>query len=124
MSAEAIDRLLAEGPSALPRRNGELVFAAPWEGRAFGVVLALAQQEVCDWEEFRGLLIDEIAAWERDHPLDAAQWSYYERWLEALERLMSARRILAPEEIEARVCRLEREQAHEHDHEHDHGHHH
>ena len=26
---------------AVPRRNGELVFAAPWEGRVFGISLAV-----------------------------------------------------------------------------------
>lgn len=30
------------GAAALPRRNGELVFEAPWQGRAFGLALALA----------------------------------------------------------------------------------
>ncbi len=26
---------------AVPRRNGELVFEAPWEGRVFGMTVAL-----------------------------------------------------------------------------------
>ena len=30
-----------EGPAAPPRSNGELVFAAPWESRAFGLAMAL-----------------------------------------------------------------------------------
>ena len=29
-----------EGVAALPRDNGELVFAAPWEGRAFALAVA------------------------------------------------------------------------------------
>ena len=37
MTAE-LDR---DGPAAPPRRNGELVFAAPWERRLFGVTMAL-----------------------------------------------------------------------------------
>ena len=38
------DRLIAnmEGSAALPRKNGELVFEAPWEGRAFGIAVALS----------------------------------------------------------------------------------
>ena len=31
----------SSGPAAPPRDNGELVFAAPWESRAFGLALAL-----------------------------------------------------------------------------------
>ena len=30
-----------EGDVALPRPNGELVFSTPWEGRAFGIAVAL-----------------------------------------------------------------------------------
>ena len=32
------------GPAALPRRNGELVFEAPWQGRAFGMALAVVER--------------------------------------------------------------------------------
>ena len=31
----------ADAPAAPPRDNGELVFEAPWESRAFGVAVAL-----------------------------------------------------------------------------------
>ena len=41
---------------ALPRLNGELVFSAPWEGRALGMAIALK-----DGEEFRDRLIIEVA---------------------------------------------------------------
>mgnify|MGYP000392023945 CR=1 FL=1 len=30
-----------DGPAAPPRSNGELVFAEPWESRAFGLAMAL-----------------------------------------------------------------------------------
>ena len=30
-------------PTDLPRRNGELVFEAPWESRAFGLAAAYLQ---------------------------------------------------------------------------------
>ena len=33
-----------DGPAAPPRSNGELVFAEPWESRAFGVAVALARR--------------------------------------------------------------------------------
>ena len=28
-----------DGVAALPRKNGELVFEAPWQGRAFGLAV-------------------------------------------------------------------------------------
>ncbi len=78
-----------------PRKNGELVFDAPWEGRSFGLALALHQQGLFDWEEFRRRLIGSIAA----HPTD----DYYEQWLRALEDLLLDKGILTGEEIAARV---------------------
>jgi len=63
----------------LPRRNGELVFAAPWQGRAFGMALALTQQRF-EWESFRRLLVEQIA--------DEPERDYYASWLAALEQLV------------------------------------
>ena len=31
---------------AVPRKNGELVFEAPWEGRVFGMAVALSDDPV------------------------------------------------------------------------------
>ena len=36
------------GDVALPRKNGELVFAEPWEGRAFGIAVALKESGTYD----------------------------------------------------------------------------
>ena len=54
-----VDRVVAimEGAAALPRKNGELVFDEPWHGRVFGMAVALHEQGVYDWEEFRQTLI-------------------------------------------------------------------
>ena len=93
------------GTAALPRRNGELVFDAPWESRAFGLAVGLSQAGVYTWDEFRARLIAEIAAWESaGHP--AEEWSYYERWLAALESILEAKGIAADEEIDALMAEL------------------
>ena len=99
--SQSADRKIAsmEGAAALPRKNGELVFAAPWEGRAFGMAVALSEARLLDWEQFRQGLIAEIAKDEaRGH--DAA---YYEQWLASFERLLVEQGIVTPEEIEARA---------------------
>ena len=102
---------------APPRSNGELVFEAPWETRAFGIVVALSEQQTCDWQQFRQQLMAEIAAWEREHAGDPdARWSYYERWLASLERLLRDAGLLSEEEITARIAHLEHLEAHEHEH--------
>lgn len=93
------------GAAALPRRNGELVFDAPWESRAFGLAVGLSQAGVYTWDEFRERLIAEIAAWEAaGHP--AGEWSYYERWLAALEAILEAKGVAADDEIDALMERL------------------
>jgi nitrile hydratase accessory protein len=110
----------------LPRRNGELVFEAPWEARAFGVAVALCREHGLDWDEFRGRLIAEIGAWEAEHGAATEGWSYYERWLAALERLVVERGLVAPAELDTRTAEIAHAVAHEHDdhdHHHDHDHH-
>jgi nitrile hydratase accessory protein len=93
------------GAAAPPRRNGELVFAAPWQSRLFGVTLALCQSGLFEWEEFRRLLISEIAAWEAAGD-PAHEWSYYERWQAALERLLVSQGLCARADLDSRVVAL------------------
>ena len=38
------------GRPRLPRANGELVFEAPWQSRAFGIAIALVERQASDWE--------------------------------------------------------------------------
>ena len=108
-----------EGPAAPPRKNGELVFEAPWESRLFGVTLVLCERGVFAWEEFRRLLMDEIARWEAGGH-DPATWSYYGCWQSAFERLLAAKGVCRGAELEARVCELATRPT-GHDHSHDHG---
>ncbi|HEX8803298.1 MAG TPA: hypothetical protein VF743_03860 [Acidimicrobiales bacterium] len=67
----------------MPRANGELVFAAPWESRAFGLAAAYLDATGGGWDRFRRHLVAAIA----DLP---AGTPYYEAWLAALERLLAA----------------------------------
>jgi nitrile hydratase accessory protein len=105
------------GVEALPRSNGELVFEAPWQARAFGVAVGLVQEQGLDWEEFRRRLIEEIGAWEREHGDTADDvYSYYERWLAALQRLVLETGMVSMEELEAEVLHGASADDHGHDH--------
>jgi nitrile hydratase accessory protein len=111
--------LALDGPAAPPRSNGELVFAAPWEGRAFGLVVTLYETGAFEWSRFQAALVARIAAWEGAHP-DLAGWSYYEHWLGALEDLLVADGTVGGPEITARAVALaHRPPGHDH-HGHDH----
>jgi len=92
-----------EGAVALPRDNGELVFETPWEGRAFGIAVAMRQTYGYEWREFRDLLAAEIEAAEET----ASPSTYYERWLASLEKLAVAKGLLSPEELYARTAEYE-----------------
>lgn len=105
---------------ALPRKNGELVFDAPWESRAFGLAVALNEQGLFSWHEFSQGLADEIAAAEAA----GSSSSYYERWLATLERLVTRQALISPAELEAQALAQALHDAHDHDHDHDHDHHH
>ena len=117
--APALD---AQGPTAPPRANGELVFAAPWESRVFGLTLALCEEGAFEWEEFRSLLIDEIGRWEASHAdsgghSDAPHYHYYERWLAAFERLAEAKGLCSIAQLDERAAAYAA-RPHGHDHEH------
>jgi nitrile hydratase accessory protein len=94
------------GNAALPRQNGELVFAAPWEGRVFGLAVALHERGLYTWDEFRDRLIAEFAR--ADRAGDPS--TYYERWLAAFERLLLDKGMLAREDLDARTTEFASEQ--------------
>jgi hypothetical protein len=78
---------------AQPRDNGELVFAAPWESRVFGLVSAYLEHTGQPWEAFRRRLIAAIA----EAPEGTA---YYESFTAAFEAMLAADGVLPPEASE------------------------
>jgi cobaltochelatase CobN len=96
--AAVVERLVADmtGPSAVPRKNGELVFAEPWQGRVFGMAVALSEQGAFAWEEFRQELIAQVAAADRR----GGAFEYYEVWLATFERLLAAKGLVSSAEVE------------------------
>jgi nitrile hydratase accessory protein len=108
------------GPAAPPRSNGELVFAEPWESRAFGMAVTLADSGAFTWDEFRDRLVARIAAWEAEHGPADPGFRYYACWLDALEDLLVGRGVLATTDVVARSTAFAgRPTGHDHDgHEH------
>ena len=96
MSASPFDEVIprdAEGP----------VFDAPWQARAFAVVVRLCQDGHVEWAGFRQRLIAEIAA------ADAAgdgKTGYYEHWLAACEALLAARGMADAGDLAARKAHI------------------
>ncbi len=96
MTAPGDDRL-GDAPTDLPRRNGELVFEAPWESRAFGLTAAYLASTGRPWAEFRPRLIAAIANRPPETP-------YYEAWTAALVELLIDDAVVSSVELEARAA--------------------
>ena len=114
--------LAIEGPAAPPRSNGELVFAEPWESRAFGMAVSLYEAGAFTWPEFQGALIARINAWQNT----AAQgepYNYYQLWLDALEDTLAGLCAVSADEVTARAQVLaQRPAGHDHRDDHEHAH--
>jgi nitrile hydratase accessory protein len=116
-------QLDVDGPAAPPRSNGELVFAEPWEGRAFGLTMALVHGGVLDYETFRTALIERIQAWESSAPPEE-EFRYYGCWLAALEQVLGRAGLISQSALIERSVQFgARPAGHDHRHaEHDHTH--
>jgi nitrile hydratase accessory protein len=94
VSADLPDEVaLMDGSGALPRDNGELVFAAPWEARALAMAVALVDRLDLPWDAFRQRLIVAVA--------DAPDRPYYESWAVALESFVVETGLATPASLDA-----------------------
>ena len=126
VTSSLVGELDAQANTAPPRDNGELVFEQPWESRAFGLAITMAEAGLFSWDQFREHLSARIAQWESESGDEQAHdWSYYECWLDALEQIVVERGVLETGAVSERAGALsERAPGHDHDHgEHGHGHH-
>ena len=106
------DRQISNMPEEveLPRDNGELVFEAPWEGRAFGIAVALNEGGRYEWSEFVSQLSREIKA----DPSD--EKAYYEKWLAGLAGLAVEKGLISEEELSRRTHEYETGERSDDDH--------
>lgn len=90
LSTAAIGAYDLEHPARLPRESGGPVFAEPWQAQAFALAVRLSAEGHFTWKEWAATLADELqAAADRGEPDDGSR--YYEHWLAALERLVTAK---------------------------------
>ena len=103
-----------EGPAAPPRSNGELVFAEPWESRAFGMTVSLYEAGAFTWPRFQAALVARIAAWEAG-AAPGEPYNYYRLWLAALEDVLVGLSAVSTDEVTTRARVLaQRPQGHDH----------
>jgi len=90
--AQDMGGMMGFGP--IMAEKDEPVFHAAWERRAFALTLAMGGPGAWNIDQSR-------AARESLNPAQYLAKSYYEIWLAGLERLMSERGLITPEEIAA-----------------------
>jgi nitrile hydratase accessory protein len=91
-----------DGTLAYPRRNGEPVFEAPWQSRAFGMVVSLHTAGKYSWNDFKERLIGAISTGHApDAPNDASD--YYYHWVAAASSLLVEKGILSESELNDRM---------------------
>jgi nitrile hydratase accessory protein len=86
---------------ALRRDEGGPVFAEPWQAQAFALAVRLSERGYFTWKEWTAALAEELkSASDRGETDDGSR--YYEHWLAALERLVTAKALSDPDELVAR----------------------
>lgn len=78
----------------LPCKAGEPVFKAPWEAQAFAMTLALHERGLFTWKEWTDTLAQVIRDAQVAGDPDTGE-SYYEHWLDALERIAKTKGLIA-----------------------------
>jgi len=87
------------GLPRLPKDEGGPVFAEPWQ--AFALAVRLSEQGHFTWKEWATTLAEELkAAADRSQSDDGSH--YYDHWLTALERLVTAKQLSDPTAMLAR----------------------
>ena len=93
-----------QGFGPVERERDEPVFHAPWEAVVFAIRRSRAVIRHFTVDEFRHTI-------ERMDPAGYLGSTYYERWLDALVRVLAAKGVVTIDEVEARAAALGAERA-------------
>src|SRR5215212_3464663 len=88
----AAARRATDEVSSIPRDDDGPVFREPWEAQAFAMALALHERGLFTWTEWAGTLAEEIKRAQARGDPDTGD-TYYQHWLNALERLVAEKGI-------------------------------
>jgi nitrile hydratase accessory protein len=100
---QRVEHLLLQLPhqEAIRPQNGEVSFETAWEIRAFALAVAAHEDGRYDWPEFQEALVASIQRWEESG--QPTPWRYYDRWLEALEEVLSRTGVVTASEVDERT---------------------
>jgi nitrile hydratase accessory protein len=91
---------LPDTVQATPRlpldQDGGPVFTAPWEAKVFAMTLKAHQAGLYSWGEWAETLGAELA---KDDPADTNPLSYYDHWLNAFEKILTAKDVTGAHQL-------------------------
>jgi len=87
---------------ALPRDQDGPVFNEPWEAQTFALAVRLSEAGCFTWAEWATVLSQEIKAAQARGDPDLGQ-TYYQHWLNALERLCIDKGLMGREDMRQRL---------------------
>ncbi|WP_163269293.1 nitrile hydratase accessory protein [Chelativorans alearense] len=88
----------------LPQADDDRAFAEPWQAQAFALTLALHQKGLFSWSEWAESLSEELK--QGGGAEDGS--GYYECWLSALEKLLAAKSVATPGDVDALAAAWQR----------------
>ncbi len=91
------------GLPGLPRDEQGLIFRSPWEAQAFALALALHERGAFSWTEWAAALTAAIRRAQAAGDPDSGD-TYYQHWLDALERLVIAKGLADVDRLHALEC--------------------
>jgi nitrile hydratase accessory protein len=109
--------LLLDSLPSIPRDEGGPVFRAPWEAQAFAMVVNLHQKGLFPWSEWTERLASAIAESQQHGDPDLGD-TYYQHWLNALERLLQDYGLATPDKLAERAAEIRHAHEHVDDHRH------
>jgi nitrile hydratase beta subunit len=89
------------GFGAVQVEPNEPVFHHPWEKKVFGIMVATMAQGMYNVDEFRFGI-------EQMNPADYLKSSYYEHWLESVQKNLIDKGVIKRSELEAKLRSLQR----------------
>ena len=82
--------------------DGDMTFGAPWEAKAFAIIVKLSEAGHFSWSEWVECFSKEVAAATAVEAGGGSPKSYYEQWLDAAERLVIGKGVTSKEQLVAK----------------------
>lgn len=90
--------------AAVPFGGEGATFDAPWQARAFGLAVALADHDPDAWREFQRRIGETVGRADPETMQENLEATYYERWLACLEGVLVERGLLTADELDERAA--------------------